>query len=159
MTCQVLYILIGPKGSGKTHIGTLVNQHTDIKFIRVESIWVNLKPGEIGWQKVDQEIDSTFQSHAKVMIESLGAGDEFTKFLTCLKQKYVVKFIRVYADLDRCLARVKSRNRADHIPVSIDLVEQYNRIAANVMYDWDLQINNNAPASDEEILAAIQTLL
>ena len=31
-------------------------------------------------------------------------------------------------------------------------------IATTVMYDWDLEINNNAPASDEAILAPIQTL-
>lgn len=37
---KTLYMLIGPKGSGKTHIGTLVNIHTDIKFLRVESIWL-----------------------------------------------------------------------------------------------------------------------
>lgn len=92
------------------------------------------------------------------MIESLGAGEEFGKFRTALAQKYRLKFIRVSADLDVCLARVKRRDRADHIAVSDAQVEQYNQIAATVKYDWDLEINNNAPASDEAILAAIQTL-
>ena len=27
---KTLFMLAGPKGSGKTHIGTLVNQHTDV---------------------------------------------------------------------------------------------------------------------------------
>jgi ABC-type branched-subunit amino acid transport system ATPase component len=45
---KVLYMLIGPKGSGKTHIGTLVNLHTDIAFLRVESIWLGLQAGEDG---------------------------------------------------------------------------------------------------------------
>jgi shikimate kinase len=35
---KVLYMLIGPKGSGKTYIGSVVNCHTDIAFIRVEPI-------------------------------------------------------------------------------------------------------------------------
>lgn len=156
---QILYMLIGPKGAGKTHIGTLLHQHTEIQFIRVEAIWLNLQPEENGWQKVEQVIDETFKSYDKVMIESLGAGEEFARFHAALEKKYITKMIRVYADLDTCLTRVKSRNSADHIPVSDDKVEQYNQIAAKVVYDWDLEINNNAPATDDEVLAVIQTLL
>jgi shikimate kinase len=156
---QILYLLIGLKGAGKTYIGTLVHQQTEIQFIRVESIWLSLQPGENGWQKVEQVIDETFKSHAKVMIESLGAGEEFSRFRASLEKKYTLKMIRVYSDLETCLNRVKTRNSADHIPISDDKVEQYNRIAATVVYDWDLEINNNAPASDDEILTAIKTLL
>ena len=46
-----LYILVGTKGSGKTHIGMLVNQYTDISFLRVEPIWLSLGPGQDGWKK------------------------------------------------------------------------------------------------------------
>lgn len=159
MTSQILYMLIGPKGAGKTYIGTLINQHTEIQFIRVESIWLNLRPGEDGWQAVEQAIDEAFRSHSKVMIESLGAGEAFAEFRAALEKKYTLKMIRVYTDLETCLERVKSRNSADHIPISDDKVEQYNQIAARVVYDWDLEINNNTLATDDEILAAIQTLL
>ncbi len=77
MTSKVLYMLIGPKGAGKTYIGTLVNRYTNIRFIRVESIWLSLQAGEDGWKKVEQVIDTTFKSDNKVIIESLGAGEEF----------------------------------------------------------------------------------
>jgi shikimate kinase len=157
MTSKILYLLIGPKGAGKTYIGTLVDRHTDIQFIRVEPIWLKLQPGEDGWQKVEQVIDTTFESHTKVMIESLGAGEAFSKFHASLKKKYMLKMIRVYADLDTCLTRVKQRSSIDHIPISDDKVEQYNKIAAAVVYDWDLEINNT-PATDEEILTAIRSL-
>jgi dephospho-CoA kinase len=125
----------------------------------VEPIWLSLRPGEDGWKKVEQVIDQTFQRHARVMIESLGAGEEFSKFRASLARKYTIKMIHVYTDLDTCLARVRNRNSADHISISDDKVEQYNQIAATVMYDWDLEINNNAPATDDQILSAIQTLL
>ena len=69
---QTLYMLIGPKGAGKTTIGTLVHQHTDIAFIRVEPIWLSLQPGEDGWKKVESVIDDRFQTHDRLMIESLG---------------------------------------------------------------------------------------
>ena len=48
---KTLFMLIGPKGSGKTHIGTLAQQHTDFVFLRVEPIWLGLRPNEDGWKK------------------------------------------------------------------------------------------------------------
>ena len=54
---KILYMLIGPKGAGKTYIGKFVNRHTDIKFIQVELIWLDLQSGEDGWKKVGQAID------------------------------------------------------------------------------------------------------
>jgi predicted kinase len=155
---KVLYMLIGPKGSGKTYIGTLANQHTDIAFIRVELIRLSLGPGEDGWKKVEGVIDETFQKRDKVMIESLGAGDGFRGFYDALAKKYTIKMIRVFADLETCFARVKNRSNRDHIAVSDDKVLEYNKIAATVSYNWDLEIDNNEPKSDTDILAAINSL-
>ena len=38
---KTLYMLIGPKGSGKTHIGKLVDRHTGIVFLQVRADLVN----------------------------------------------------------------------------------------------------------------------
>ena len=153
---KTLFMLIGPKGSGKTHIGTLVNQHTDIVFLRVEPIWLGLKPNEDRWKKVEAVIDAMFQKHHKVMIESLGIGKGFGKFHASLAEKYSIKMIRVYADLKTCFARIKTRNNVEHIPVSDDRVTEFNQLASAVTYDWDLEINNDSPASDKDILNAIK---
>jgi len=153
-----LYMLIGPKGSGKTHIGTLVNQHTDIVFLRVEPIWLALAPGEDGWKKVEAAIDALFQRHYKVMVESLGVGEGFHSLYVALAEKYPIKLIRVYADLETCFTRVKNRNNVEHIAVSDDKVIEFNRIAATVSYAWDLEINNNELLPDAEIIKAIQSI-
>ena len=155
---KTLFMLIGPKGSGKTHIGTIVSQYIDIVFLRVEPIWLGLKPDEDGWEKVEAVIDAMFQKYDKIMIESLGVGEGFTKFLTSLAEKYSIKLIRVYADLETCFTRVKTRNNAEHIAVSDDKVTEFNKIAATVTYDWDLEINNNEFAVDEDIIRAIQSI-
>ena len=155
---KILFMLIGPKGSGKTHIGTLVNQHTDIVFLRVEPIWLSLKPGEDGWKKVEAMIDTMFQKQGKVMIESLGIGEGFRKFHASLARKYSIKLIRVIADLETCFTRVKTRNNAEHIAVSDDRVAEFNQIASSVTYNWHLEINNNEFAADEEIIEAIQSI-
>jgi len=150
-------MLIGPKGSGKTHIGTLVNRHTDIVFLRVEPIWLSLNPGEDGWQKVEATLDVMFQEHDKVMIESLGISEGFGKFRASLAEKYSIKMIRVYADLGTCFRRVKTRNNIEHIAVSDGKVAELNQLASAVTFNWDLEINNNGPLPDEEIVDAIQS--
>lgn len=153
-----LYMLIGPKGSGKTHIGTIVERNTDIFFLRVENIWLKLKYNENGWKKVEQKIDMTFRNNNKIMIENLGAGEGFHQFYASLNKKYIIKLIRVFADLDICLTRVRRRDNANHIPVSDNMVIEYNKIASQVSLDWDIEIDNNRPASDSEILMAIKRL-
>ncbi|MCW8129725.1 MAG: shikimate kinase [Planctomycetota bacterium] len=151
---KILYMLIGPKGAGKTYIGTLVGRCTDIAFIRVEPIWLALAPGEDGWKKVEGVLDETFRTRDKVMIESLGAGEGFRGFHAALAAKYLIKMIRVFADLDTCLRRVQTRSRADLIPVSDEKVVEYNKVASQVVYDWAFELDNTAPLNDGEILAA-----
>jgi len=155
---KTLYILIGPKGSGKTYIGGRIEKLTGIKFLSVEPLWLNLSEGENGWLKVEQTIDELFTQYDKVVIESLGAGEGFNGIFASLKEKYQVKLIKVETDLEECLRRVRSRNNANHIPVSNEKVRGYNRIASKVRYSWDAIINNNGPATDEEILTAITSL-
>lgn len=152
---RMLYILIGPKGSEKTYIGSRIEHLTGIKFLRVEPIWLQLAEGEDGWDRVEREIDDLFLQHDKLMIESLGAGDGFNQMHASLKEKYDVKLIKVETDLDECLRRVRSRDSADHILVSDKKVREYNRIASNVDHPWNAVIDNNGPAADEDILQAI----
>jgi shikimate kinase len=152
---RVLYILIGPKGSGKTYIGSRIEQLTGIKFLRVEPLWLQLAEGEDGWDRVEREIDGLFLQRDKVVIESLGAGEGFNRMYASLKEKYEVRLIKLETDLDECLRRVRERDNANHIPVSDDKVREYNRIAASVKHPWDAVIDNNGPATDDEILKAI----
>ena len=119
---KAIFILIGPKGSGKTYIGGCIEKLTGIKFLRVEPLWLQLAEGEDGWSRVEREIDTLFLQHDKMIIESLGAGEGFNRMYTSLKGKYEVKLIKVETDLEECLRRVKSRDKADHIPVSDEKV-------------------------------------
>lgn len=155
---KMLYILIGPKGSGKTYIGGRIEKLTGIKFLRVEPLWLQLAAGEDGWEKVEKTIDGLFLQHEKVVIESLGAGEGFNRMYASLKARYEVKLIKVETDLEECLRRVKSRDKADHIPVSDEKVREYNRVAASVEHPWDAFIDNNDHATDEEIHKALASL-
>ena len=155
---NILYFLIGLKGSGKTHIGNLVNAQTDIRFLRVESIWMSLQPGENGWQKVEQAIDQQFLTDKKIMVESLGVGEGFQAYFQSLSRKYSIKLIHIVADKETCLQRVRTRNQTEHMNISDAQVKQYNDLAADVHLHWDLEIINDPPCSDERILSAINSL-
>ena len=155
---KTLYILIGPKGSGKTYTGRRIEELTGIKFLNVEPLWLNLAEGENGWLKVEQTITELFTQHDKVVIESLGAGEGFNRMCVSLKGKYVVKLIKVETDPEECLRRFRDREKKDHFQFSEEKVREYNRIAASVDHPWDAIIDNNGPATDEEILTAITSL-
>ena len=97
---KTLYILIGPKGSGKTYIGSRIEGLTSIRFLRVEPLWLQLAEGENGWSRVKREIDELFTQHDKLVIESLGVGDGFDQMYAPLMNKCEVKLIKIEADLD-----------------------------------------------------------
>lgn len=153
-----MVMLIGPKGSGKTHIGAVVARQTGMAFLRVEPLWLSLEPGQDGWARVESEVDRALADTDSVMIESLGSGPGFERLRTNLAAKYGVKYVRIKVELDTCLQRVRTRSNAEHIPVSDDQVERYNVLAAEVELDWDAEIDNNALASTEEILAVFASL-
>lgn len=155
---KILYFLIGPKGSGKTHIGAMADHHTGIRFIPVEAIWLNLAPGEDGWARVEAAVDESFRSNKRVMIESLGAGEGFERLRAALSSKYDVRMVRVKANPETCLARVKQRDAKAHLPASDEQVAAYNRVAARVIFPWVLEIENDPPASDAELVAMLKSL-
>ena len=149
---KLLYVLVGPKGAGKTYIGTLLDAKTKIRFLRVEPIWLALPPGKDGWHAVEQEIDCAFQQTDKVMIETLGVGEDCTSMLTRLGKKYHLKFIQVTADLTECLRRVRTRDQSIHIPVADEKVLEYNEIAARVYFPWHAVIINDGNTSNDGII-------
>jgi shikimate kinase len=157
MAKTVIY-LIGLKGSGKTYIGALLSRKTDIRFLRVEPIMLGLTEGEDGWAKVAAAVDEVLAEHDRVAIESLGGHEGFERLHASLAERYVVKYVRVVTDPATCLRRVQARSTADHIPVSDDQVVEYNAVAEKVELPWDAVIDNNGPATDAEILAAIAGL-
>ena len=56
---------------------------------------------------------------------------------------------------DARLGPCRRRSRVDQMAVSDEKVAEYNQIAALVTYAWDLEINNNGPSNDSDIIKAI----
>lgn len=161
-------VLVGPKGSGKTYVGSLVERELGVRFLRVEPIFLqNVRSSHLtgtaldeeGYLKVLAEIDAAPSHEPRIIIESTGASDAFPAFLHALRSRYEVMLISICAPLERCLERVRSRDQALHIPVSDDRVAEINERAALVRLPWDLEIDNSGPASSDVILHKIRRLL
>jgi hypothetical protein len=59
--------------------------------------------------------------------------------------------VRVSAPADTCAERVRSRDAAEHIPVSDERVREINRVAEGVRLAWDLEVDNAGQRSAEDV--------
>ena len=163
-----VFILVGPKGSGKTHIGSLLEKETGLKFLSVEKLGLeNSKKSKLtGYARVKEsfheeeaEIDRILQHEDAVSFEATGSSEYFPTVLGRLRAKYSVKLIRIFSPLETCSRRIKQRDAAAHLPVSEAMIQTINEKAAKVTLNWDLTIDNSNQPSAEQILAAFKTLL
>ncbi len=164
---KTIYILIGPKGSGKSYIGRLLEKEFKIRFLSVEPYFLHVandaevldeKSFTETWERVEKEISKHFKNNDKIIFESTGTFDSFKIFLKRLQSKYKVKLIKIEAPLDICFERYKKRSVSDHVPMSEKLVERINRIAVREKYPFDIVIDNTK-ISNREIINEFYKLL
>ena len=158
---KTIYVLIGPKGSGKTHIGNLLERAFNIAFLNVENLGLaNIPESKLtgfdllkeGFHQEEAEIDRILTATDAMSFESTGAADYFYVVLGRLRSQYDVKLLRIYSPLETCHQRVHDRDQTAHIPVSDALLRSINEKAAGVDLAWDLQIDNSKPMPESEIL-------
>jgi shikimate kinase len=111
--CNLL-LLVGLKGSGKTFIGTTLENHLDIKFLRIEAIFLDLLrlnpklegiPFEQqGFQSVLEKLDELAQFHATLCIESTGTAHTFSELLATLHQSFRVFLVHPESHGERCIS-------------------------------------------------------
>jgi len=147
---KTVLVLVGPKGSGKTHIGTLLQRRAGVTFLRVEPIFLEvMKDGgdfeARGFERVAAAVEQEFAKTDVVTMESTGASEHSGRLLDTLRSRHRVLLVAVRAPLDICRERVRTRDSADHIAVSDDRVDEVNRRAALVSLPWDLEIDNSGP--------------
>jgi len=130
-----IYILLGPKGSGKSFIGSLLEQERKIKFLRVEDIALQMRKGrkydhpdyliEV-FKAIETHVRYNLESTDELIFESTGLTDQFDAMLIRLQQDFKVILIEVRANLSLCLERIKMRNQSIHIAVSDEHIHTIN---------------------------------
>lgn len=160
-----LFILVGPKGCGKTHIGTLLQQRLGIEFLRVEDLWLTVRAERFsaayiraGLALVERAIAERFRHTDRLIVESTAAHAEFADFLARLRVRCTVRLIRITAPPALCLERIHRRDHTVHIPVSDDHIALINAQALSVTLPFDLTLDNTT-ADPTEIVAHFSTFL
>lgn len=161
-----LYILIGPKGSGKSYIGDLVERRLGIPFFRVEPIFMAIRGGRRpddpeyireGFAIAGEEIRGLLDTHEEVLIESTGTATEFWSMLERLGGSHRRVPIRVDAPFDLCLERIRSRDQSRQIPVPDELIRRMDELSRRVRCDFAATIVN-VDLPDDGIVDRITSL-
>lgn len=166
---KTAYILIGPRGSGKTHIGKLLEKELGIKFFSVEPYFLNIAVAEDyrsgndklfvqAWREIGETVARYFKDNDRIIFESLGTFNSFKEFIKELRRKHEVKLIKIKAPQELCISRIKNRDIASHVSMDEELIERINKMAAEERYPFDLVIDNEK-TSDAEIVKAFKDVL
>lgn len=157
-----VFILVGPKGSGKTHIGSLLEKEIGLKFLSVEKLGLeNIPKSKLtgyelekeGFHHEEKAIDRILTEEDAMSFEATGSSEYFYTVLGRLRAKYEVKLVKVFSPLETCYRRIEQRGTANHIPVSEERIKTINEKAAKVDLNWALTIDNSAQPTDKQIIS------
>lgn len=159
----MLILLVGPKRSGKSHIGRVLQRRLGVCFFHVEPHWLayheecrqaGREPElQAGMARVHPQISLALQQQEHVCVETTGTSPEILAGLLALAPAASILKVRVSAPLDLCLQRVATRDSAGQIPMDSDGVRRIHELSLQCTVDPDLRIDNQA-LTDEQIVAS-----
>ena len=104
MTQKQIILLVGPKGSGKTHIGGLLQARLNIRFVRIEDIWLALQkerddflsPAYLaeGFARTLAHIEDELNAHDTICLETTAANETIRDYIARLREESSSKSIR-----------------------------------------------------------------
>ncbi len=161
-------VLVGPKGSGKSTIGALLETRIGARFVRVEPLFLQVRAAlgpshpefeRRGFEAVLARLSRELSSADTVCLESTGASSEFPPFLDELGRLAAVALVQVVGDPNLCRERIRLRDASLHIPVSDDEVDRINAAAFQVELTWAARIDNRGPFDPDRIVETVARLL
>ena len=162
-----IYLLIGPKGSGKTFIGNLFQEHFHIDFVRVENWVLGLKEeGRLDDQAyvkqsfnvIEHGVREALKNTDSMVFESTGLTEHFDRMLSDLRRDFKVTTIKVSADREKCIQRVRMRDQSIHINVSDNQLKQVNEAVHEKEMKTDYT-SENREKSEDELKSEIRKIL
>jgi len=155
----MLILLIGPKGSGKSHIGRTLEARFGVHFFHVEPLWLeyyaeckasNREPVIAeGIAKVHPVLIRALEKYAHVCVETTGASPEILAALLSLRPHEETIVARVSAPLEVCLRRVSSRDQTYQIPMEMETVRKVHGLSESLQLRSDITLNNVALTESE----------
>jgi predicted kinase len=157
----LLILLVGPKGSGKSHIGRALERNLGVRFFHVEPLWMSHHAecqafGRApviaeGIAKVHPRVREALRTYEHVCVESTGASPEILQDLLSLAPPSKRLIARVSAPLDLCLERIAARDPTHQIPLDVESIRKIYALSTAAQVQADLAIEN-VQLSEPEIL-------
>lgn len=157
----MLILLVGPKGSGKSHIGRVLERRLGVHFFHVEALWLadhaecraeGREPDvPEGVRQTHPLIGEALRRHRHVCVETTGASPEILSGLLQLGPPGDTLIARISAPLDLCRERIERRDPADHIPLAIDRVAEVHALSKALQLEADVTVEN-LDLSDEQVV-------
>ncbi len=163
-----LVILVGPKGSGKSHIGKEIETLFQIRFVRIESVWQALKERRADFLSSDyiregrQLTLDLIRDHLKkshVCIEASGVSDDWDEYVLNLKSLAEIIFVKVVCGLEECKRRALNRDQSLQVQISDGLFDDINGKAAGIALNWAAIINNEPFIGKGELNSVMRPVL
>ncbi len=164
----MLILLVGPKGSGKSHIGRMLERQLGVHFFHVEPLWMSYyaecraagrEPSIAeGIARVHPRIVDALGTHEHVCVETTGAAAEILGDLLSLAQPSKTLVARVAAPLELCLERIAARDQSNQIPMDIETIRKVYALSNAVQLQADLTLPNER-LGEAEIVSMFRNAL
>jgi shikimate kinase len=164
----VLIVLVGPKGSGKSHVGRTLERDLGIHFLHVEPLWMRyhakceaagVEPNLAeGLRAVHRGIAEALRTHEHVCVETTGAAPVILDDLLSLAPPAATLVARLDAPLELCLERIRQRNPTEQIPVDVDAIRRIHALSVAAAVAPALTLDS-ATLSEDEIVAKFANAL
>lgn len=161
-------ILVGPKGSGKSHIGRVLAARLGVHFFHVEPLWLAYHRNcrEAGRQptiaegiaEVHPALAHALDQHPHVCVETTGASSEILDALLSLRPRSEIVIARVMAPLELCLQRIGTRDQTDQIPLETEAIRKVHAMSESLNLESDIALSNMR-LTEQEIVEPFRRVL
>ncbi len=161
---MMFLVLIGPKGSGKSHIGRLLERNLGVRFFHVEPLWMEYHAAcaaegrqpsiPEGIRRVHPHIAQALAEQTHVCVETTGASPEILDALLTLAPAEERGVLRLEVPLNLCLERIEARDPTHQIPLDRPMIEKVHALSEALELPAALTLRN-LDLRDEEILMAV----
>lgn len=160
-----LLLLVGPKGSGKSFIGELLERELGLPYVRPEAVVLRLRAAgrtptvAESLAAIVAAAEELARGASALTLDTTGAFDELGAYLEALARVGRLRLIQVLASPEVCLARIRARDQSAHIPVEEEQIARINARSLALQLPYELSLDNDPFAPPAAVVAAVRALL
>ena len=164
-----MFILVGPKGVGKSTIGRAVAARNHVCFVDAEAIArkvfaqcggkVDDRYARRAHEAILIAVQEAAERHPVVLFETTGASEHAASMLSELRGQHALHLVRLRASELVCAARIAQRDQAAHVPVDPQIIHAMFEKVQSLDWPWDLTIDNDAHGGVEPLVAALASFV